>query len=78
MKLSELIAAIGDDNVFVQNLADNVVNATATKSRGDKVTFMAPTGKGVALATCALTGHKPEWVGLVLWISRDKIPEDMK
>lgn len=78
MKLSELIAFVGDDNVEFQNLGANIVNAVATKDRGDKITFMGPPGHGIDAALGASSGIKSKYVGLVVWLPREKLPQEFQ
>ncbi len=39
MKLSELILAVGDDNVKFQNVLQSIMSIDKTKKHGNRVTF---------------------------------------
>lgn len=69
MKLSELIAQIGDENVTVQKLSDSITGTVSTNKQGvTKITF------GTKEITCGdlLVGTK---IGLIVWIPTDKLPK---
>lgn len=69
MKLSELITAVGDDNVMFQNL-DNDIVRLSTKSNGQsEITF------GTKAAT-DLNGTQK--LGLVIWLDRDAVEKATK
>lgn len=71
MKISELLAAIGDDKIFVQNLQQNATGFTNDK-RGGLITFATEPGIVANLMACSLTDDKPEKVGLILWLPGDE------
>lgn len=74
MKLSELIAHIGDENIFVQNLATNMKSAKAAmKNRDAEITFVTSDDKVLD----RMIG-KPRFVGLVVWLPVDKMPDGYK
>lgn len=62
MKLSEIIAAIGDENVQIQNLDECLINADYSLKSGTKITF------GTS-AIVTITGT--EKLGLIVWLPRD-------
>ncbi len=68
MKMSELILAVGDDNVLVQNLNNDMDSIDKTK-RGTKITFYTDQ----LTAEEMLTERRGEKIGLVLWLPRDKV-----
>lgn len=67
MKLSELILAVGDENILFQNLLNDAVSVDKTK-HGTKVTFYTD---GIH-AEEMLNGGKTKNIGLVVWLPRDK------
>ena len=68
MKISELILAVGDDNVIFQNLLNDAHSIDKTKN-GTKITFYTD---GVQ-AEEVLYGGKSKNIGLVLWLPRDLV-----
>jgi len=76
MKLSELIAEVGDENVRFQYLASSFVKASNGRN-GATVTFATDAQKAVELMHSAVSWAKPEYVGLVVWIPRNKIPKEL-
>lgn len=74
MKLSELIAAVGDGNVFVQNLADNVTNVSK-KKQDTEVKFVTSHNHGQAVMNSIL--GQPTMLAFVLWIPMDKVPAEV-
>lgn len=68
MKMSELILAVGDDNVKFQNLLQGDIDLAMTK-RGTKVTFYTD---GITPAD-VMDKAGCKVVGLVLWLPRDKV-----
>lgn len=67
MKLSELIAAYGDDKVRFQNLDQCATDLNMGK-RGTKVTFGTEE---------RLNLEGTESLGLVVWLDRDRVAEIM-
>lgn len=64
MKISELIARIGDDKVEFQNLDNSLIAIDFNAKRGTKITF------GTSM-TADLDG--PTKLGLVVWLDRDAV-----
>lgn len=62
MKLSELILAVGDDNVALQNIDECSISLDWTSKRGTKITF----GTDVPL-----TPNGTAKLGLIVWLDRD-------
>ena len=69
MTLSELIAAAGDDNVTFQTLATDMKSANIFKSSGEVTFFTSPK------MVMDMLKKEPEFVGLVIWIPRELVPE---
>lgn len=69
MKMSELILAVGDENVVFQILLNDAETINKTK-RGTKITFY--TGQ-VQVEELILGDKKTNKIGLVLWLPRDKV-----
>ena len=69
MKLSEMIAKYGDDDVKFQNLDDCAIDLNYTAKSGTRITF----GTDVPIN---LQGTKE--LGFVVWFDRDKIKEIVK
>lgn len=65
MKLSELIAAYGDDKVELQNLDDAIDRITVNKGTA-KITF------GVKQP---ISMNGPDKLGLVVWLDRTRVKE---
>lgn len=67
MKMSELILAVGDENVVFQNLLNDAVTIDKTK-RGTKITFYTD-----AVQSEELMFGDSKNIGLVLWLPRDRV-----
>lgn len=70
--MTELVAEVGDDNIEFQNLANCLLEFRARK-RDATLRFVTEKDKGQDLA---LGGG--EWVALVVWIPRDKLPKKLR
>jgi hypothetical protein len=66
--MSELILAVGDENVLFQNLLNDAHSIDKTK-HGTKVTFYTDAIQAEEL----LNGGKTKKIGLVLWLPRDRV-----
>ena len=66
MKLSELIAACGDDKVEFQNLDQSLISVDFNAKRGSKITF------GTSM-TAGLDGT--DKLGLVVWLDRKAVAD---
>lgn len=64
MKMSELILAIGDDNVEFQSLDQCAVSLNYTAKSGTKITFGTQR---------SVTPGGTDKLGLVLWLDRDAV-----
>lgn len=64
MKMSELIRAIGDDNVRFQNLDHSATHLNYSAKSGTKITFGTEE---------PLTPNGTVRLGLVLWLDRDAV-----
>jgi hypothetical protein len=69
MKMSELILAVGDDNVAFQNLINDMDAINVTR-RGTKISFF--TDPANLQLHELLPGGKSKKIALVLWLPRDK------
>lgn len=65
MRLSELIAAVGDDNVKFQNLDQSAISLDWSRKSGGRITF----GTEEAI----IPGDGTERLGLVLWLDRKAV-----
>jgi hypothetical protein len=74
MKLSELIAAVGDDNVAFQVLLNDLSAVDVTK-QGTKITFY--TDPANLSPHELLPGGKSKKIGLVLWLPRAEAEAEM-
>lgn len=68
MKMSDLILAVGDDNVVFQNLLNDAHAIDKTK-QGTKITFYTDAIQAEEM----LCGGKTKKIGLVLWLPRDRV-----
>lgn len=68
MKMSELIAAVGDENLSFQNLLNDAHSIDKTK-HGTKITFYT----NAVYAEELLNGGQTKNIGLVLWLPRDRV-----
>ena len=72
MKLSELIVAVGDENIQVQWLKECVVGAEM-KKLGTHVTFGT-----TAISPVEVAIGEGRNVGVILWLPRNLIPDELK
>lgn len=70
MKMSELILAVGDENVVMQNLLNDAQSVEKNK-HGTKIVFYTDAIDPVEM----LGGKQTRKIGLVLWLPRDKVNE---
>lgn len=70
MKLSALIATIGDDNVRFQNLDQCAEALNWTLRSGSKITFFTP--------ETIIAGEGTKRLGLVLWLDRAAVAAALK
>ncbi len=68
MKLSELILAVGDENVKFQNLLNDAQSVDKTK-HGTKITFYTDAVQAEEMIHAATTKN----IGLVVWLPRDRV-----
>jgi hypothetical protein len=68
MKMSELILAVGDENVIFQNLLNDAHSIDKTKA-GTKITFYTDAIQAEEL----LCGGKTKKIGLVIWLPQDRV-----
>ena len=69
MKMSELILAVGDDNVVFQNLLNDAQSIDKTK-HGTKITFYTD---AIQAEELMFGDKKTKKMGLVLWLPRDRV-----
>ena len=75
MKLSELIALVGDDNIMVQNIHESCLNATVVM--GGRATRLTIDTNQVT-PTDLLFPKNAKKRGIILWMPVDKLPEGMR
>jgi hypothetical protein len=63
MKISELILAVGDDNVLFQNLDQCAITLDWSRKSGGRITF--------GTEQPIIPGTGTERLGLVLWLDRE-------
>jgi hypothetical protein len=68
MKMSELILAVGDENVVFQNLLNDAHSVDKTK-HGTKITFYTNSIQAEEL----FGGGQTKKIGLVVWLPRDRV-----
>lgn len=68
MKMSELMLAVGDDNIVFQNLLTDAQSVDKTKA-GTKITFYTDAIQAEEL----LNGGKTKKIGLVVWLPRGAV-----
>lgn len=76
MTLSELIAAVGDDNVIYQALATDSTLVRKKRERGQQVgevVFNTDPRRADDLMF-----DNPTHIGLVVWLPIDRLPESMR
>lgn len=69
MGLVELVTAIGDEHIRLQNLDNSAITLDWSAKRGTKITF----GTEVSL-----TPNGTELLGLVVWLPRDAVAALMR
>jgi hypothetical protein len=69
VKLSELIAHVGDDNIQVQGLNSSFVSGKV-KTKDAEITFATDREKGMALCGVGKETHRC----LIVWLPIDKLP----
>lgn len=73
MKLSELVAYVGDENITVQRV-DQFIDAKYKSKTGDiEITFATN-----AITVDELLGRHPRNIGLIVWLPVNKLPETMR
>ena len=69
MKLSELIAHVGDEHIQVQNVLDCADSITMRKTGEAMITFGT-----TAINATEVALNKVEKVGLVIWLPKNRLP----
>lgn len=72
MTLSELIEEVGNENVEFQNLMQGDLDLKRRKRDGE-ITFYT----GLDKVDDLMSGGD-KWLGLVVWLPKDKLPENLK
>ncbi len=75
MGLIELLTKIGDAKLHVQFLRENLTNVTRMKKEM-KVEFLT-THSNIAPQDLLKPGTS-EWVGIVVWVPRKELPDELK
>jgi hypothetical protein len=73
MKLSEIIAAVGDEHIQLQNLLDSTASIQMMKNGDTKISFFT----GQITATEVMNGTAKK-LGLVIWLPWDRLPPEIK
>lgn len=71
MRLSTIIARVGDENVLVQSLVRDITEGKITRN-GATVTFATAAERVSDLNKAAALGRAPAKVGIVVWIDADR------
>lgn len=72
MKLSELFAKVGDENLRFQMLNQCLLNVQATKTKGNRITFVTD-----AISPDDILRNQGN-VGVIVWVPREKWTEATK
>ena len=72
MTISELVKSIGDENIKVQNLANNFTSGTCGKIEG-KLTFVTSRDHAQAIMQQG-AGIPNDTMALILWFPKSKLP----
>lgn len=71
--MNQQIAHVGDENIEVQNVIESM---ESFRGGMDKPTFITFGTNAISPVELALS--RPTKLGLVIWIQRDKLPDEMK
>lgn len=76
MKLSELIAAVGDEHIKFQKLESDMMSARVKKNCG-VIEFATDKSKAQQWMDAVLSGghYASDYVGIVVWIPRERMPK---
>lgn len=77
MKLSELIARVGDDNIKLQNLMHSSPDIQKLK-KDSRISFYTDHEKAGDLMQQAVLGTAGKWTALIIWLPTDKLPGQEK
>lgn len=69
MRLSELIAVVGDEHIQMQNLLESMDEIRQMKNGDTKISFFTN-----QITATEVAQHAAKKVGLVIWLPRDRIP----
>lgn len=70
MGITKLISSVGDENIELQNISNNLDSARINGGNG-RITFLTAPDK----VTDLMAGNESKFVGLVVWIPRNRIPK---
>lgn len=74
MKMSELIRAVGDDNVKFQNLFESMKSASTNKKGVTTISFLTDAMNTTELMNMPTSKYR----ALVLWLPADKVEAAIK
>jgi hypothetical protein len=77
MKLSELLAKVGDEHLKVQQLMTDMTAGNVGK-KGATITFASDSGFVSEYNKCIALGGTPSHTGLVVWIPTDRLEDARK
>lgn len=75
MRLSELIQHVGDEHVQFQVLSQDLVRAHQGKNA--TIEFATDPKHVLEIATASLTGDKPSHIGFIVWLPRERCPQEV-
>lgn len=78
MNIEDLIKHVGSENLMVQSVSNTTVDAKVHRSTGLTHLTIATNQYTPDDLLAAMAGLPPKKVGLVLWIDRDRLPEELK
>lgn len=73
LSILKLIQHVGEENVQCQSLHQSLSSANSGKN-GSTITFFTDKAKAQDLMTHAAIGADLEWVGMVVWMPKNKLP----
>ncbi len=72
MKLSEIILAVGDEHIQLQNLLDSTADIRMMKNGDTKISFFTNQITATEVATASA-----KKLGLVIWLPWDRLPPEI-
>ena len=73
MSIIEMLQHVGADNITFQRLATDTKDMGIKKSKGF-ITF----GTDSSVIMDAMSGMQSKQVGIVVWMDRERLPEDLR